>query len=126
MGFVSVDDTWMHKYIPETTEQSKQWIFPGQLAPKKSKTVPSARKIMTTMFSYSQGVNLIDYLQKKGTITDPIRCSIEGEPTSFAVEKVLFHHDNAPLHSFRIVVSKWNEFNRYSTDLGDIFSYFQN
>jgi len=40
--FVTVDETWIHWCAPETKEQSKQWTSPGEPAPKKAKTVPSA------------------------------------------------------------------------------------
>ena len=54
--FVTVDETWIHWYTPETKQQSKQWISPDESAPKKAKTVPSARKVMATVFWDSQGV----------------------------------------------------------------------
>jgi len=41
--FVTVDETWIHHYTPETKEQSKQWAKSGKFAPKKAKTVPSER-----------------------------------------------------------------------------------
>ena len=48
--FVTVDETWIHHYTPEMKEQSKQWISHGEPAPKKAKTVPSAGKVMATVF----------------------------------------------------------------------------
>lgn len=67
--FVTVDETWIHHYTPETKEQSKQWVIKGESAPKKAKTVPSAGKIMATVFWDSQGIIFIDYLEKGKTIT---------------------------------------------------------
>uniref|UniRef100_T1H985 Diacylglycerol lipase-alpha n=1 Tax=Rhodnius prolixus TaxID=13249 RepID=T1H985_RHOPR len=32
--FVTVDETWIHHYTPETKEQSKQWVTKGESAPK--------------------------------------------------------------------------------------------
>jgi hypothetical protein len=37
--FVSVDETQIYDYTPEMKEQSKQWISPGEQAPKMAKTV---------------------------------------------------------------------------------------
>jgi hypothetical protein len=48
--FVTVDETWIHHYSPETKEQSKQWIEKGEPCPKKAKTVKSAGKVMATVF----------------------------------------------------------------------------
>lgn len=66
---VTVDETWIHWYTPETKEQSKQWTFPGERAPKKAKTVASAGKVMATVFWDSKGVIHVDYLEKGKTIT---------------------------------------------------------
>ena len=67
--YVTVDETWIHWYTPETKEQSKQWTAPGEPAPKKAKTVPSAGKVMATVFWDSKGVIYINYLEKGKTIT---------------------------------------------------------
>jgi len=67
--FVTVDETWIHWYTPETKKQSKLWNSPGKPAPKKARTVPSARKVMVTVFWDSQGVIYIDYLEKGKTFT---------------------------------------------------------
>ncbi|XP_043258450.1 uncharacterized protein LOC122400837 [Colletes gigas] len=67
--FVTVDETWIHWYTPETKEQSKQWTSPGECAPKKARTVLSAGKVMATVFWNSKGVIYIDYLVKGKTIT---------------------------------------------------------
>jgi len=48
--FVTVYETWIHHYTPETKEQSKQWTKSGESAPKKAKTVPSAGKIRPLFF----------------------------------------------------------------------------
>ena len=67
--FVTVDETWIHWYTPETKEQSKQWISLGERAPKKAKTVLSAGKFMAAVFWDSQDVIYIDYLEKDKTVT---------------------------------------------------------
>ena len=50
-------DTYLwtkHEYTTtlqtETKEQSKQWVFESERAPKKAKTVKSVGKVMTTVF----------------------------------------------------------------------------
>ena len=47
---VTVDETWVHYYEPENKTQSRQWVGPGFLRPKKFKTQPSAGKGMATVF----------------------------------------------------------------------------
>lgn len=67
MRFITVDEPWIHHYIPKAKEQSNhQRIFLGESASKKAiKTVPSDGKVMTIVFWDSQS----DYLQKRRTIT---------------------------------------------------------
>ncbi|KAH0816471.1 hypothetical protein GEV33_006320 [Tenebrio molitor] len=115
--FITVDETWIHHYTPETKQQSKQWIGAGESVPKKAKTVPSAGKVMATVFWDSRGVVLIDYLQKGKTITgayyssllDKLNEAIKAKRPHLAKKKVLFHHDNAPAHTSRIVTAKLEE-----------------
>ena len=47
---VTVDETWVHYYEPENKAQSRQWVGPGFLRPKKFKTQPSAGMVMATVF----------------------------------------------------------------------------
>src|SRR5436189_5274355 len=66
---ITVNETWIHHYTPETKIQSKQWTAKEKPAPKKAKTVFSAGKVMGLFFCDSHGVILIDYFQKGKTIT---------------------------------------------------------
>lgn len=112
--FVTVDETWIHHYTPETKEQSKQWTSPGETAPKKAKTVPSAGKVMATVFGDSQGIIFTDYLENGRTITrqyyadllDRFNAELMKKRPHLAKKKVLFHHDNAPAHSSAIATAK--------------------
>ena len=54
--------------MAEMKEQWKQWTSPGERAPKKAQTVPSAGKVMAIVFWDSQGI-FTDYLEKGSTIT---------------------------------------------------------
>jgi len=111
--FVTVDETWIHWYTPETKKQSKQWTSTGQPTPKKAKTVPSAGKVMATVFWDSQGVIYIDYLEKAKRsqgctmpnywADSPPNCRKAGPIWR---KKVLFHHDNAPAHTSALVKTK--------------------
>jgi histone-lysine N-methyltransferase SETMAR len=67
--FITMDETWIHHYTPESKEESKQWTDAGCPAPKKTRSVPSAGKIMTSVFWDNESVLFIDYLEKGKTIT---------------------------------------------------------
>jgi len=48
--FITMDETWMLHYTPESKQQSKQWTEAGCSAPKKTRSVPSAEKVMASVF----------------------------------------------------------------------------
>ena len=48
--FVMMDKTWIHHYISESCKGSKEWIKPGESAPKCPKTQQSAGKVMASVF----------------------------------------------------------------------------
>ena len=115
--YITVDETWIHHYTPETKEQSKQWVTGGDPAPKKAKTVKSADKVMATIFWDARGIIQIDYLQKGRTINgeyyasllDRLSEEIKKKRPHFAKKKVLFHQDNAPVHTCAVAIAKIHE-----------------
>ena len=62
---VTVDETWVHYYEPENKAQSRQWVGPGSLRPKKFKTQPSAGKVMATVFWDAKGVIMLDFYPRE-------------------------------------------------------------
>jgi len=48
--FITMDETWIHHYTPEFKEKSKQWTEAGCSAPKKTRLVPLAAKVMASVF----------------------------------------------------------------------------
>lgn len=104
--FVTVDETWIHWYTPETKEQSKQWTAPGEPAPKKAKTVASAGKVMATIFWDSRGVIFVDYLKKGKVVIGPLTTPNCKKRPHLVKKKVLLHHDNAPAHTCAVATAK--------------------
>ena len=56
LHLVTVDETWVHYYEPENKAQSRQWVGPRSLWPKKFKMLPSAGKVMAKVFWDAKGV----------------------------------------------------------------------
>jgi hypothetical protein len=67
--FITMDETWIHHYTPESKQQSKQWTEAGCSAPKKISSDQSAGKLMASVFWDAEGILFIDYLEKGKTIT---------------------------------------------------------
>ena len=55
---------------------SKQWTRLGEPGPKKGKSVPSAGKMMASVFWAEKGILFIDYLEKRKVITGEYSASI--------------------------------------------------
>ncbi|KAG5332033.1 SETMR methyltransferase, partial [Acromyrmex heyeri] len=54
---ISVDETWIHYFTPETKEQSKQWTLPSEPALKKAKTFFEMRYNSYRLFPPKQTIN---------------------------------------------------------------------
>ena len=77
--FITMDETWVHHFTPETKEQSKQWTKRGESAPKKAKTVSSAGKVMASVFWDAWGIiSLIIFKKEKRSTASIMRtyCSV--------------------------------------------------
>jgi len=74
--FITMDETWIHHYTPESKQQSKQWKEASCSAPKKTRLVPSAGKVMASVFWDAEGILFIDYLEMSKTITGEYYCNL--------------------------------------------------
>ena len=92
-------------------EVSKQWIKPGENAPKRSKT---AGKVMVSVFWDAHGVISIGYLEKGRTITGAYYVAlldrwvdeIRKKQPHLKKKIILFHDENAPSHTLNIAQAK--------------------
>ena len=62
--FITMDETWIHHHTPESKQQSKQRTEAGCSAPKKTRSVPSAGKVMASVFWDAEGVYLLIILKR--------------------------------------------------------------
>ena len=139
--YTTVDETRIHHYTPETKERSKQWVFEGERAPKKVKTVKSAGKVLATVFWDAREIIYTDYLEKGQTIIGAYYASllhrlseeIKKKRPHLKKKKILFHQDNALMHTCAVSMVKIIELKfkllqhpPYSPDLAPSdFFYFQ-
>ena len=66
---ITMDETSIHHYTPESKQQSKQWTEASCSAPKKTRSILSAGKVMASVFWDAEGILFIDCLEKGKTIT---------------------------------------------------------
>ena len=104
--FVTMDETWLYHYDPETKQQSMDWWHSGSPRPKKLRVQKSAGKILASMFWDQDGILLVDYLPKGLTINAEYWSSLLVQLKDILKEKrrwklpkkVLFLHYNAVAH----------------------------
>ena len=65
---VTGDETWCHHYEPESKRQSMEWHHTGSPSKTKFKRLPSAGKVMCTIFWDRKGVVPLDFLESGTTI----------------------------------------------------------
>ena len=115
---IELSQEMKHGSDPETKQQSKQRLLRGSSGPIKFKSERSVKKVMATVFWDCEGVVLVDFLEGKKTVTGAYYVKVlrklraklaEKRPGKFHRE-ILFHHDNTPAHSSRIVRGVLREF----------------
>ena len=101
-----MDEFWIHLY-PGNKNAIKTVNWTPELVPKKANTMQLARKVMASVFWYAKEILIIDYLEKRKTVTSQCyttllnklkKAILEKGPWK-GQEKGLFHHDNSPAHS---------------------------
>jgi len=66
---VTGDESWFHHFEPEMKWQRMEWHHLYSPSKKKAKTVPSAAKVMGTVFWDAEGLILAEFLEPGQTIT---------------------------------------------------------
>ena len=103
---VTMDETWLYHYDPETKQHSMEWRHSGSPRPKKFRVQKSAGNVLASIFWDQDGILLIDYLPKGQTINAEYYSFLLVQVKDILKEKrrgkvtkgVLFLHDNAPAH----------------------------
>lgn len=115
--FVTMDETWIHHFDPETKQQSMTWKRASSPTPKKFKVSSSAGKVMASVFWDAKGIIMVEYLEKGATITGSyyadqirrLRKAIKEKRRGKLRAGVLFHQDNAPAHKAAVAMTAIQE-----------------
>ncbi|KAK3796147.1 hypothetical protein RRG08_018148 [Elysia crispata] len=130
---ITGDETWVYSWDPETKRQSAEWRGFDEPRPEKVRRKQGALKVMHMIFFDMNGVILrwpvpigttINAQYYKKVLQDKLRPAIRKKRPGLLESGILFHHDNAPVHTARAVTDvlagyKWEllEHPRYSPDL---------
>jgi len=103
---VTMDESWLYHYDPQTKQQSMEWRHSGSPHPKKFRVQKYAGKFLASIFWDQDSILLIDYLPKSQTINTEYYSPLLVQLKDILKEKcpgkvtkgVLFLHDNVPVH----------------------------
>jgi len=103
---VTMDETWLCHYDPETKQQSMEGRHSGTPRPKRFRVQKSSGKVLASIFWNQDGILLNDYVPKGQTINTEYYSSLLVRVKDSLKEKhggeftkgVLFLHDNVPSH----------------------------
>ena len=105
---VTGDETWLYGYDPATKQMSMEWRVKGASPPVKPLMQKSiSTKVLALVFYDEQGVIHIDYLNPGETVTTAryitalsnLRQALRHRRRGKLTPGILFHHDNAPVHT---------------------------
>jgi len=65
---VTMEETWLYHYEPETKQLSVKWQHSGSPCHKKFRVQKSAGKVLASIFWDQDGILLIDFLTQGQTI----------------------------------------------------------
>ena len=113
LRLVTQDEVWVHYYAPSPKRLSMEWHHRGSPPPKKFKAVPSAGKVMASVFWDTEGIIMIDYLEKGQTINGEyysnelrqLRENLKVKRRGKLSKGVLLLQDNAPVHNAAIAIA---------------------
>ena len=109
---ITGDESWIHFWTPETKEQSKVWKRKEEETLRKFKTIPSAGKVMLTVFWDHHGPIYWEFSDgEKSSITQEtyfdtlnhLRNAIKLKRPGLLSWKVCLLHDNAQPHTARLI-----------------------
>jgi histone-lysine N-methyltransferase SETMAR len=116
---VTVDETWVHHYDPESKIARMQWKTPGSPTPVKPRAQKSAGKVMLTVFWDAKGVLLKDYLPRGNTVNGQyyadlltkLRKVVTRKRGITRTQNLPLLQDNASSHKARLVQVTANDLN---------------
>ena len=105
---ITVDESWLYGYNPETKRQSSQWKSPTSPRPKKARRVKSNLKSMLITFFDRKGIVHKEFVPPGQTVNSGFYCEVlwrlrekvrRHRPQLWWEQTWLLHHDKAPSHT---------------------------
>ena len=111
---ITMDETLVSYYTPETKRKSKEWTLKGKPGPLKAKVQASRSKQMVFAFFDSRGLIYTHIAARSATINAPYVVDVLGKflkqlrlkRPEMVEQEWFLHWDNAPVHT-AAVVQNW-------------------
>ena len=115
--YITMNETWIHHFIPKSNRASAKWRGEAESWPKRSKTQQSAGKVMASVFRDMHGILLIDFIPNGQTINSDyyiallhrLEDAIKKKRPHMVKKKPLFQQDNAPVYKSMNTMEKLND-----------------
>jgi hypothetical protein len=111
VNIVTMDESAVSFYTPETKQQSKQWMPKGQPGPIKAKVQASQTKQMVLVFFIAKGIMYTNYGPRGTTVNanyivealSKFKKIFRKKRPIITEGQCFFHWDNAPVHTTAVV-----------------------
>ncbi len=110
---ITEHESYMHSYIPESKQQSRQWLEPGDARPQKALQGRGTRhsKCMLVIFFDAHGIVYREYFQNQtimaqvylGNLQHLFTAIQHRRTASWRRRDFVLHDDNAPAHKANLV-----------------------
>jgi hypothetical protein len=112
-NMVTMDETMVSYYTPETKRMSKEWTLKGKPGPLKAKVQASRSKQMVFALFDSHGLIYLHIAPRSATINAPYVVDILGKfwrnfrlkRPEMMSQQWFFHWENVPVHTAAVVFS---------------------
>jgi hypothetical protein len=103
---VTIKETWLYHYDPETKQETMEWRHSGSPRPKNFRVQNSAGKFLASISFNQDGILFTDYLPKGqtmnadyySTLLVQLKDILKKKRRGMFTKGFLFLHDNAPPH----------------------------
>jgi histone-lysine N-methyltransferase SETMAR len=103
-NIITMDETPLSLYIPESKRESQEWKLPGETSSKKMRASTSHKKaLMLSIFWDASGVILMDFAESGVRINSEYYVNLVQQTRKLRrksrVCELYYLHDNAPIHT---------------------------
>lgn len=103
-NIITVDETPLSLYVPESKRESLEWKFPGESSSRKIRSSSSHRKcLMLTVFWDAKGIIFSDFAENGVKINSEYYSKLVQSTRKLRrknrLSELYFLHDNAPVHT---------------------------